>query len=88
MQQLQQYRQQSLAPGSTRGAELTDGPGTQEGQGRQLGAAILEPVLQGAGGMRLVDPLFQRALVEACRCVLLLSCSLFGLLSTRFLLTF
>lgn len=36
---------------------------------RRLGALILEPVLQGAGGMRLVDPLYQRALVEACRWV-------------------
>ena len=32
-----------------------------------LGAAILEPVLQGAGGMRLIDPLFQREMVLACR---------------------
>jgi dethiobiotin synthetase/adenosylmethionine--8-amino-7-oxononanoate aminotransferase len=39
----------------------------QQGQRRRLGALILEPVLQGAGGMRLVDPLYQRALVEVCR---------------------
>lgn len=41
--------------------------GAQGGPRRHLGALVLEPVLQGAGGMRLVDPLFQRALVEACR---------------------
>lgn len=35
--------------------------------GAALGACILEPVLQGAGGMRLVDPLFQRLIVQACR---------------------
>ena len=39
----------------------------QQGQRRRLGALILEPVLQGAGGMRLIDPLYQRALVEVCR---------------------
>ncbi len=32
-----------------------------------LGALILEPVLVGAGGMYLVDPLFQRVLVRECR---------------------
>jgi dethiobiotin synthetase/adenosylmethionine--8-amino-7-oxononanoate aminotransferase len=35
--------------------------------GVRVAACMLEPVLQGAGGMRLVDPLFQRALVRACR---------------------
>jgi dethiobiotin synthetase/adenosylmethionine--8-amino-7-oxononanoate aminotransferase len=39
----------------------------QQGQQRRLGALILEPVLQGAGGMRLIDPLYQIALVEVCR---------------------
>ncbi len=29
-----------------------------------LAAAVLEPLLQGAGGMLLVDPLFQRAMVQ------------------------
>lgn len=33
----------------------------------QTGALIIEPVIQGAGGMEMVDPLFQRVLVEECR---------------------
>ncbi|CAL9125870.1 unnamed protein product [Musa textilis] len=33
----------------------------------QVGALIIEPVLQGAGGMHLVDPLFQRILVRECQ---------------------
>ncbi|KAF3452815.1 hypothetical protein FNV43_RR03248 [Rhamnella rubrinervis] len=32
-----------------------------------IGALILEPVIQGAGGMLMVDPLFQRVLVNECR---------------------
>jgi dethiobiotin synthetase/adenosylmethionine--8-amino-7-oxononanoate aminotransferase len=32
--------------------------------GVRLGALLMEPVLQGAGGMLCVDPAFQRALVE------------------------
>lgn len=32
-----------------------------------VGAVLLEPVLIGAGGMVLVDPLFQRAVVNECR---------------------
>ncbi|GLE01124.1 hypothetical protein PINS_up009954 [Pythium insidiosum] len=32
-----------------------------------IGALLLEPVLIGAGGMVLVDPLFQRTVVEQCR---------------------
>ncbi len=32
-----------------------------------VGAAIVEPVLHGAGGMQCVDPQFQRALAAACR---------------------
>ncbi|XP_062078626.1 bifunctional dethiobiotin synthetase/7,8-diamino-pelargonic acid aminotransferase, mitochondrial [Humulus lupulus] len=34
---------------------------------RSIGALIMEPVIQGAGGMHLVDPLFQRVLVNVCR---------------------
>ena len=33
----------------------------------RLGACIIEPLVQGAGGMRLIDPLFHRVLVKACR---------------------
>ncbi|KAG7021738.1 Bifunctional dethiobiotin synthetase/7,8-diamino-pelargonic acid aminotransferase, mitochondrial, partial [Cucurbita argyrosperma subsp. argyrosperma] len=32
-----------------------------------LGALIMEPVIQGAGGMHMVDPLFQRVLVKECK---------------------
>ena len=32
-----------------------------------LAACIIEPILQGANGMRMIDPLYQRVLVEACR---------------------
>ncbi|KAJ4396709.1 hypothetical protein N0V93_000930 [Gnomoniopsis smithogilvyi] len=35
--------------------------------GRKFGALILEPVVLGAGGMALADPLFQRALVNVVR---------------------
>ncbi|KAK3304754.1 pyridoxal phosphate-dependent transferase [Chaetomium strumarium] len=36
-------------------------------QGRKFGALIIEPVVLGAGGMLLVDPLFQRTLVSTVR---------------------
>uniref|UniRef100_A0A2P2IS42 Uncharacterized protein n=1 Tax=Rhizophora mucronata TaxID=61149 RepID=A0A2P2IS42_RHIMU len=32
-----------------------------------IGALIIEPVIQGAGGMIMIDPLFQRVLVKECR---------------------
>ncbi|KAI1374431.1 bifunctional dethiobiotin synthetase/adenosylmethionine-8-amino-7-oxononanoate aminotransferase [Hypoxylon crocopeplum] len=35
--------------------------------GRKFGALLMEPVVIGAGGMELVDPLFQRALVNVVR---------------------
>ncbi|KAI0176564.1 hypothetical protein GGR52DRAFT_579859 [Hypoxylon sp. FL1284] len=35
--------------------------------GRKFGALLMEPVVIGAGGMELVDPLFQRALVDVVR---------------------
>ncbi|KAI4381106.1 hypothetical protein MLD38_007214 [Melastoma candidum] len=34
---------------------------------KHIGALIIEPVIQAAGGMLLVDPLFQRVLVDECR---------------------
>ncbi|KAK8080436.1 hypothetical protein PG997_008254 [Apiospora hydei] len=36
-------------------------------KGRKFGALMMEPVVLGAGGMVLVDPLFQRALVNVVR---------------------
>ncbi|KAK8095398.1 Aminotransferase class-III [Apiospora kogelbergensis] len=36
-------------------------------KGRKFGAIMMEPVILGAGGMVLVDPLFQRALVNVVR---------------------
>jgi len=36
--------------------------------GSRLGALLMEPVLQGAGGMLCVDPAFQRALVQVRGC--------------------
>ncbi|CAM8894769.1 unnamed protein product [Rhodiola kirilowii] len=33
----------------------------------QIGALIIEPVIQAAGGMQMIDPLFQRILVNECR---------------------
>ncbi|KAK0667121.1 hypothetical protein QBC41DRAFT_254887 [Cercophora samala] len=43
-------------------------------EGKKFGALILEPVVLGAGGMHLVDPLFQRTLVKVVRA----SSDLFG----------
>lgn len=34
----------------------------------QIGALIVEPVVQGAGGMQMIDPLYQRILVRECKC--------------------
>lgn len=36
-------------------------------EGRRLGACIMEVILQGAGGMNLIDPLWQRLVVQECR---------------------
>ncbi|ESQ42643.1 hypothetical protein EUTSA_v10012677mg [Eutrema salsugineum] len=36
-------------------------------QSAHIGALIIEPVIHGAGGMHMVDPLFQRVLVNECR---------------------
>ncbi|ODA83832.1 hypothetical protein RJ55_02348 [Drechmeria coniospora] len=40
---------------------------TLQRQGRTFGSLIIEPVVVGAGGMELVDPLFQRTLVNVVR---------------------
>ncbi|EGY19020.1 adenosylmethionine-8-amino-7-oxononanoate aminotransferase [Verticillium dahliae VdLs.17] len=39
----------------------------QKQDGRKFGALMLEPVVLGAGGMILVDPLYQKALVDVVR---------------------
>ncbi|KAI0784460.1 onanonoxo-7-onima-8-eninoihtemlysoneda [Abortiporus biennis] len=39
----------------------------QNGNGRTLGALVLEPIVMGAGGMIFVDPLFQRVLIDVVR---------------------
>lgn len=41
--------------------------GVGERGGPMVAALILEPVLHGAGGMEMIDPLFQRVLVRACK---------------------
>lgn len=38
-----------------------------EKNGVRIGACIVEPVLQGAGGMHFVDPEFHRAMVSVCK---------------------
>lgn len=38
-----------------------------DSSGHLIGSLIIEPVIQGAGGMQMVDPLFQRLLVKECR---------------------
>ena len=42
-------------------SKLTD---EHEQGGARLGACLIEPVMQGAGGMIFVDPLFQRVLLR------------------------
>lgn len=71
-QQLSDYRAASARvpgeAGQQQAAQQQQGDSSwQAGQARQLGACILEPVLQGAGGMRLIDPLYQRTMVDICR---------------------
>lgn len=36
-------------------------------EGRRYGALVLEPLLLGAGGMKFIDPLFQRVLIDVVR---------------------
>uniref|UniRef100_K3YL59 Bifunctional dethiobiotin synthetase/7,8-diamino-pelargonic acid aminotransferase, mitochondrial n=1 Tax=Setaria italica TaxID=4555 RepID=K3YL59_SETIT len=40
---------------------------SQSSNSDHLAALIIEPVIQGAGGMLMIDPLFQRVLVRECR---------------------
>ncbi|TDH72539.1 hypothetical protein CCR75_000795 [Bremia lactucae] len=40
---------------------------TEATKNLHVGAALIEPVLMGSGGMFLVDPLYQRMLVQECR---------------------
>ncbi|CAN7067197.1 bifunctional dethiobiotin synthetase/7,8-diamino-pelargonic acid aminotransferase, mitochondrial [Brassica rapa] len=40
---------------------------SKSSQSAHVGALIIEPVIHGAGGMHMVDPLFQRVLVNECR---------------------
>ncbi|OJT05842.1 Bifunctional dethiobiotin synthetase/7,8-diamino-pelargonic acid aminotransferase, mitochondrial [Trametes pubescens] len=39
----------------------------KDGNGPQIAALVLEPLVMGAGGMLFVDPLFQRVLIDAVR---------------------
>ena len=41
--------------------------GLRADEGRAVGALLIEPLLQGAGGMVLIDPLWQRELVKCCK---------------------
>jgi dethiobiotin synthetase/adenosylmethionine--8-amino-7-oxononanoate aminotransferase len=36
-------------------------------KGKRFGALIIEPIIQGAGGMLFIDPLFQKTLIEVVR---------------------
>ncbi|RLN58803.1 hypothetical protein BBJ28_00004417 [Nothophytophthora sp. Chile5] len=47
-------------------AKMIDDTEAMEGNVR-VGAALIEPVLIGSGGMILVDPLYQRVVVQECR---------------------
>lgn len=38
-----------------------------EAKGQQLGAFLLEPLMMGAGGLKFIDPLFQKVTVQECR---------------------
>lgn len=42
--------------------------------GTRIGACLLEPGMQGAGGMIMLDPLFQKILAQVCACVLAGAC--------------
>jgi hypothetical protein len=38
-----------------------------EAKGQQLGAFLMEPLMLGAGGLKFIDPLFQKVVVQECR---------------------
>lgn len=40
---------------------------SESSRSTHIGALIIEPVVQGAGGMHMIDPLFQRILVRECQ---------------------
>jgi adenosylmethionine-8-amino-7-oxononanoate aminotransferase len=48
-------------------ADLDQVRAVLEEQGERLAAVIVEPIVQGAGGMRFYSPKYLRALVELCR---------------------
>ena len=56
------YRRYIDAAIATHESQTTSSSGSNAR--RLLGALLMEPVLQGAGGMLLVDPLFQAELVK------------------------
>lgn len=39
----------------------------ENNENMDLGALVIEPLLQGAGGMKLIDPKFQNCLIQVCR---------------------
>jgi adenosylmethionine-8-amino-7-oxononanoate aminotransferase len=49
------------------GADLDEVRGVLEQCGQEIAALVLEPVVQGAGGMWLYDPSYLKALVDLCR---------------------
>jgi adenosylmethionine-8-amino-7-oxononanoate aminotransferase len=59
------YRRYIDAAIATHESQTTSSSGSNAR--RLLGALLMEPVLQGAGGMLLVDPLFQAELVKVGR---------------------
>jgi adenosylmethionine-8-amino-7-oxononanoate aminotransferase len=58
------YRQHIQAAIAAHEASDSSSSSSSSRRQRRLGALLLEPVLQGAGGMLLPDPLFQAELVK------------------------
>ena len=38
-----------------------------ESKGLQIGAFLLEPLMLGAGGLKFIDPLYQKVCIQECR---------------------